>query len=169
MIVEMPTLLMKTSTFHWKGYVWLYGHKTMTQEGNGPTPVVFERLSYLLLISHLPKVTTLGRDRAEIQIQSSLSCAKPTQLLIQFLFQLELNTRPAFFFFSYNHQVSITNLFWSTTSICILVKTSTNLQPKLLLNEEIFLSEKQQSMQRNSFAKTYIQFALPNSTLILLV
>lgn len=67
-------------------------------EGNSPTPVLFERLCYLLLTSSLPEVTTLGRDGAEIQIQSGLSCAKPTHLSIRFFFQLDLNTGPAFFF-----------------------------------------------------------------------
>lgn len=80
MIVEMPTFFIKTSSFTGRGAVWLHGHKTMTQEGNSPTSILFERLSYLPQILHLPKVTTLERDEAEIQIQFSLSRAKLTQL-----------------------------------------------------------------------------------------
>lgn len=74
---------------------------------------------------HLPKVTMLGRDEAEIQIQFRLSCAKLPQFpYIQFVFQLEWNAGPTFIF--YSHGVSITKLFWSNKSICLLVKTSNN-------------------------------------------
>lgn len=90
-----------------------------------------------LWIHHWPKVTTLGIDGAEIQIQSSLRWPEHTQLFHPISIPSWLKCWACTFPPLYNHCISITNLFWSNTSICILVKTSNNLQPKLL-NKEIF-------------------------------
>lgn len=165
---KCPHSSWKTPPLTGRGTVWLCGHKTMTREANRPTSILIKRLEL-----STSKSTTCLRsqhwDEMELRFRSSsVRSARPTRLsFIQFLFQLEGNSGPAFLFLQIT--VSMTKVFWSNKNICSLVKTNNNLQPKLPLNKEIFLSRRQRSNQRNSFAKTYIQFALPNSTFIRLV
>lgn len=153
---KCPHSLWKTPPFTGRGTVWLYGHKTMTQEGNSPTSILFTRLK-LLTSKSTTCLRTQHWEEMELRFKYSSVWVVPSPHS-SFFHSVSLPAEVKFWAcFSFS---TIKESLWLNSfdqiKACASGQTSNKLQPKLLLHTLLPPWEKESMQKKNSFAETDI-------------